>query len=554
MDGTLIQNVNISNNPNLQYLHLDDTLIESVDFSNNSSIYSFKASNCSNLEYVNARNNQNFFISQFIAENNPNLDYICIDDISYATINFDFPNNTILTEDCVNPNGDYNIIRGRLSYDFNGDGCAPDDVPVPNKMIYSTNGTDQYASFANQDGEYALVVGTGAYTTNVIEYNDLFDTSPNSSTQEFTDYGNTSFQNYCFTANQDISNVWTYMCVLQDSRPGYETSYIINVPNSGTILSSGTIEFEFDGDKQSFVSASEVPISQTGNSLVFSYADLIPLQKKQILIHMMTFAPPIVNGDDVLNFTLTAMPDVLDQFPDNNTCVRSQVVVNSYDPNDKLVAQGAEISIEDIDEYLIYTIRFQNTGTASALNVKIIDLLSEDLDWNTLTPVDSSHNYSVQLTNGNNLEILFEDINLPAQQDNEIDSNGHFIFKIKPKSNLVVGDVITGAADIYFDFNAPITTDMVSTEIIENQLSVSELELKGFLIYPNPVNNTLTIEGKSALESIAVYDVNGRELNAIDIENNQLQYLLDVSALSQGIYFIEVQSGSYKSSKKFIKE
>ena len=550
LDGSQIQNIDVSNNPNLQYFHVNETPITTIDFSQNPNIWSFDANDCSNLQFINARNGQNLSMNTFTAINTPNLDYICVDDIAYAAINFDYPVNTVLTVDCENPTGDYNLIRGRLSFDFDNNGCDPNDEPVPYNMISSTNGADTYASFANDNGEYAIVVDAGVYNTEVIEYLSLFDVSPASATHEFTDYGNTVFQDFCFTANQSVSDVWLYMCVLEQSRPGYETPYLINVYNSGSTLSNGTIEFQFDDSKQSFVSASVEPVSQTSNTLVFSYVDLVPLRRTQILINMLTFQPPVVNGGELLNFTVTCAPDVVDQNPNDNTIVRSQTVVNSYDPNDKLVAQGEEVHIDDIDEYFIYTIRFQNTGTASAINVRLTDDLSDKLDWNTMTPIESSHNYNAQLTNENHLEVFFDDIYLPAQQDDDEGSNGYFIFKVKPKTDVQIGDVISGNADIFFDFNPPITTNTVNTEIVES-LSVDEFDFNEVKLYPNPTKDILELTSNQVIDRLIIADINGRQLNSIELFTTD--YSLNVSSLSNGIYFLEIQSGDSKSVQKFIK-
>jgi uncharacterized repeat protein (TIGR01451 family) len=267
---------------------------------------------------------------------------------------------------------------------------------------------------------------------------------------------------------------------------------------------------------------------------------------------MLTLPPPTINSGDILNFTLSVEPDITDQFPYNNTCERVQAVVNSYDPNDKLVAQGEEVHIDDIDEYFVYTIRFQNTGTASAINVRITDDLSDKLDWNTLTPIRSSHQFDAQLTNGNHLEILFENIDLPAQQDDDEGSNGYFIFKIKPKNDLVVGDVIDGYAQIYFDFNAPIITNTVSTEIVDF-LSVEDFDLKTVSIFPNPTSEILNINAQTPISKVSLYDLNGRLLKEEQINGNLMQHQLDVQNLSNGIYFVEIDSGDKSVSKKFVK-
>ena len=74
-----------------------------------------------------------------------------------------------------------------------------------------------------------------------------------------------------------------------------------------------------------------------------------------------------------------------------------QTVVNSFDPNDKLITQGEQIPDEKIDEYLDYKIRFQNVGTANAINVVVTDTISDKLDWTTFQPINSSHNYRLEL-------------------------------------------------------------------------------------------------------------------------------------------------------------
>src|SRR5690606_17379263 len=97
-------------------------------------------------------------------------------------------------------------------------------------------------------------------------------------------------------------------------------------------------------------------------------------------------------------------------------------------------------------------VRFQNTGTASAINVRILDTLHPKLDWNTLVPITASHDYYVHTFNGNQVEFIFEDINLPHEAENEPESHGFIAYKIKPKIDVQVGDIISGDARIYFDF------------------------------------------------------------------------------------------------------
>ncbi len=137
-----------------------------------------------------------------------------------------------------------------------------------------------------------------------------------------------------------------------------------------------------------------------------------------------------------------------------NTCT-------SYDPNDKtVVPQGKTTDgyITTADEDLTYTIRFQNTGNATAANVVIIDTLSPYLDLTTLQVLHASHPYTIEVINNNLLKFKFLGIMLPDSNADLLGSNGHIAYTIKQNANLAAGTVINNTANIYFDYSAPIIT------------------------------------------------------------------------------------------------
>ena len=68
-------------------------------------------------------------------------------------------------------------------------------------------------------------------------------------------------------------------------------------------------------------------------------------------------------------------------------------------------------------------------------------------------------------------------------------------------------------------------------------------EGSSLLIYPNPAKNTLTIDGDYT--SATIYDLFGKLVLTTDYQNT-----IDVSALSNGIYFIKVDN----TTIKFIKQ
>lgn len=76
-----------------------------------------------------------------------------------------------------------------------------------------------------------------------------------------------------------------------------------------------------------------------------------------------------------------------------------------------------------------------------------------------------------------------------------------------------------------------------------------------FGIYPNPTSSYLVVDNKELLSqtlSYAVYDMQGRKLSEGKINTSE-QNKIDVSALNNGIYIVNVSNGKRTFSNKFIK-
>jgi hypothetical protein len=239
-----------------------------------------------------------------------------------------------------------------------------------------------------------------------------------------------------------------------------------------------------------------------------------------------------------------------DETEEDNTFTLEQIVIGSYDPNDITVLEGEDIFIEDADNYLHYLIRFQNTGTASAINVRVEHVLDDELDWTSMQIQSLSAIGRVEITNETDVSFIFDNINLPDSTSNEPNSHGYIAFRIKPKPDVQLGDVFSGVAAIYFDFNTPIITNTVTTEIVA-PLSVNDFNRQSIQLFPNLAKNKLEISSNQIIDKLTVIDINGRLLKSINISD--VAYSLDISNLSKGVYFLEIQYGTSKSTKKFIK-
>ncbi|MAN26184.1 MAG: hypothetical protein CMH15_00615 [Mesonia sp.] len=178
--------------------------------------------------------------------------------------------------------------------------------------------------------------------------------------------------------------------------------------------------------------------------------------------------------------------------------------------------------------------------------------MSDNLDWSSLQMVSASDDYQVNIVNGNALEFVFNNIDLPFEDADEEGSQGYISYKIKPKQGIAVGDIIAGDAAIYFDFNEPIITNEVSTEIIEN-LSVAAKEFSSKIqLYPNPTEHVMYIENNSSerIDQVGVYSITGQQI----LVKNKVQQI-NLSSLNTGIYFVKMTTESGNSfTQKVVKK
>lgn len=146
----------------------------------------------------------------------------------------------------------------------------------------------------------------------------------------------------------------------------------------------------------------------------------------------------------------------------NNYRDRCPEVGVSYDPNNKLVfeqGKGPNGNIDTNSTRLSYVVNFQNTGTAPAQHVYIIDSISENLDLNTIQIDAFSHPVEFRYLKDRKIRFDFYDIDLIDSATNPIESMGFIAFTIDLVEGLPVGTQIENTAGIYFDYNEPIITN-----------------------------------------------------------------------------------------------
>ncbi|MBK9148041.1 MAG: DUF11 domain-containing protein [Flavobacteriales bacterium] len=245
------------------------------------------------------------------------------------------------------------------------------------------------------------------------------------------------------------------------ARPGFEFQYAINVRNLTPAASGATtVTFTFD-PTLTYLSATPTPSSVSGNTITWNQAQLTAWQSRSYTISFQV--PPDVG---LLGYELMATANVSttnsDGNPANNSATNLRTITGAYDPNDKLAyTSSGSTDVWDIndDEWIDYTIRFQNTGTDTAFHVVITDTLPANLDPGSIVMGAASHTFSWELHGEGTLKFYFPSILLPDSNINEPRSHGLVGFRIRPRLPLLPGDEIENIANIYFDFNPPVITE-----------------------------------------------------------------------------------------------
>jgi uncharacterized repeat protein (TIGR01451 family) len=296
----------------------------------------------------------------------------------------------------------------------------------------------------------------------------------------------------------------------------------------------------------------------TGNSITWT---INSTQTSFSTTDYLSFTLPsgLINGEQHMFTSTITSSNGTDCYEGNNNGGLLQILGNSYDPNDKTVFKksfhadnGTSFQESTIDWYvddeLEYTIRFQNTGTAPAQNIFIIDTLDAELDWSTFQLLHSTHGINVVSLGNGILRFEFNNIWLPDSSVSQELSQGHLTFRIRENLGNELFSEITNTAYIFFDWNPAIITN--TTYNINDYLEfVGEENAFSVEAYPNPMLNELTlkVEGQFNYE---IHDLTGRKLlQGMGVG----QTTISTEALASGTYLISVYVNGSKQTGKVLK-
>lgn len=456
--------------------------------------------------------------------------------------------------------------------------CNPDQIKMVSFVDTNNNGTKDIGELDFNLGSFKYELNNTTNSSYVIsqdgvgyifslDYADTHDLSYQINA-EYSGYYtcNTSFNDVLITQGSNettyyfpITNTVPYadvdVVVIPNNNPvpGFTYNNTVVYKNKGVIPTSGTLTFNHSPNVTLLTNSATSSVSTT-NGFTLDYTNLLPFETRTIDLSFSVPTIPTVSLGDNVQTTSSITSTVIDVIASNNTYELNNVIEGSYDPNDINEAHGNEILFTDFgsDDYLYYTIRFQNTGTANANFISIIDNLPTELDGNSLVMLQASHNYNLT-RKGSELKWFFENINLVPSSVNNANSQGYVTFKIKPTAGYTVGTIIENSAEIYFDYNPAIYTNIFETEFV-NALSSESYNILDFAVYPNPANNMVTIQNKNnaVISKVTLVDILGKNIQTSTFNSSEVS--MDISNLNAGIYFIEIYSNEVKTIKKIIKK
>jgi len=330
------------------------------------------------------------------------------------------------------------------------------------------------------------------------------------------------------------------------------------VSNTGCDYASGTLTFIKDS-RVIYDSALSVYPADTvrGDTLIWNYNYLSNLSGGAYWNSFLSsiyckLDSTVVAGDTLCFSGYTNIP-AGDINPYNNSFAFCVPVVYSYDPNEKEVSPvgaGSQGYIPYGIDTLSYTLHFQNTGSAEAQNIVVIDTLDSHLNAKTLKILGTSAQMIPQWLAPNVIAFNFNNINLPDSGSNYAGSQGQVRFSIALNAGLPYGTQIYNTGYIYFDLNPAVVTNTTLNTIAKPNKVDNIIAATGVYVYPNPATDHITVENLEGGE-LTIMNINGEVVMKQNVANNKTT--IDVSGLAEGVYLLKTFSNTNTATTKFTK-
>ena len=167
-----------------------------------------------------------------------------------------------------------------------------------------------------------------------------------------------------------------------------------------------------------------------------------------------------------------------------------------------------------------------------------------------VAPICNSKDIVVYLNDNGTVTIQPSEVN-----DNSFDNCSIAQMTVTPntfnENNLGINTVVLNV----IDSNGNISS-CNSNVLVEQSLKNNNTELNSFLVYPNPFEGAIFIEGiNSSAFNISLFDIGGREIYHSKIENKGTVLRIDeFNNLASGLYLLRINENEKSSTIRLIKK
>jgi hypothetical protein len=426
---------------------------------------------------------------------------------------------------------DAGMISGMVFYDSNSN-CIrePNELAVDDCLIEISPGP--YYTSSDSDGNFEILLPQGQYSIKAILNNSIKYWTVNSCNPDYSNISLSS-DSTVKSIKFGLSPMSADICDIQLTtienmcakvRRGINHINVISFQNLGTKkIQNCQVKLSADS-RLIFDNAVPAPDQISSNKYTWFISNLKPGETRFIKIDQLY--PTVLSFEDTIRQFAEVTSSMSDNDMSNNYDTISQLIVAAVDPNDKL--SDPQNYIYHDTKNINYTVRFQNTGNAHAIRVRVIDTLDISLPLTEVVIKGASHPFDLY-TNNNVLTWVFDHINLPDSTTNEPESHGCLRFSAGLKSNLKAGMQINNTAYIYFDYEYPIATNKVSNLIVEDVL-LNRINHKTsyYKLVRDPVTDMIFIHYTGTFsDQLIISNALGQSTGLIDFKPYEVKELPD---------------------------
>jgi uncharacterized repeat protein (TIGR01451 family) len=463
------------------------------------------------------------------------------------------------------------VIYGNIYSDINNN-CTLDngEQGIPNTLVTATDiNSNIYYAWSDYLGNYVFnSLPDATYNIQLNTFSSMGYVANCSINQTVVMAGNSAAINFGLTCSASFDLAVTGISLMNGFFPGTNDAILphIGVLNASCSITpmAGQVKIILDACVQyttsgswSFGNAPDAVITaSTGDTLVWNVNDINNIGNFGYFDYPANVSTcTSAQVGDTACITVMVLPTGGDADPSNNTFTRCFAIGVAYDPNSKEVSPagvGSAGYVAATTPDLEYTINFQNTGTALAHNIYVLDTIDTDLNINSIEILSASHRLKVYTLPNRVIKFMFADILLPDSTHDELHSHGYVTFKIKLNSNLSGGTQIKNTGYIYFDYNEAVVTNTTLNTIDLNagvhELNANAIELQ---VYPNPATEKVIVAtSKNSPSVITITDVLGKTVK--EIKTSEMQTEVNVSDMQAGVYFIKLTQDNISHVKKVV--